>query len=655
MSSSIDISAYTVPVVISTETDETYVSMQISSDSALDADVIVKFQQSNNDQLIDVAGTTNTILAGANTVLIETFDFTTSTLYLHVDVGSATLGTLSISDSGKKKDSTTIEEPIDVDVVSGGSIPNIISAANSSTSILTASATFTGGWEDVTLYNVIGVTILTGNVTDGTLYFDLSMDGGTNYVSIPRPITDTTFNLPHKIAREESHARIRYINGTTSQTGFFNFQTVYSNNHMLGLNYKIDEAITDDYEATLVKNVNVGKNPDGTYVNEVATGTVSSATTTTPLGIAGTFDSGCIVVNGHSQIETTLLSDVDGVLVGSWYNDSACTDLVRTFTRPYTGGEGFAYFSAPRFAEYFNYTYTNGSVAQTDFSLSTRLLTGAVSPQILGLRDFLPSNVVGSVARIANSPEFDRNTGVLGGQEALRQFGSNTTVSTSFETIWNGAHLGGALNYTFPITAETLRIKAGGNAADDIAGAGARKVMICYLDSNWDIVEEVLDTAGASASAVTSSTAYRVLFAEVTEVGAYGGNNTGDIIIENTTALQELAYVSATIGKSESGFYTVPSGKTMYVLDIQPSISSTNKADVRLFSIANADDFTTPFTSVKKYEWGINEYGSTAGFKLDTFLKFEEKTDIIFDTKKVGGGGGTAQVSIEYDFILIDN
>lgn len=103
MSSSIDISTYSSPVLIS-DSNQTYVAIQVSSDSALDADITVKLQQSNDDQLIDISGTTNTISLGANTVLIETNDFTTSSLYLHVDVGSATLGTLSIMYSGKKKE-----------------------------------------------------------------------------------------------------------------------------------------------------------------------------------------------------------------------------------------------------------------------------------------------------------------------------------------------------------------------------------------------------------------------------------------------------------------------------------------------------------------------------------------------------------------------
>jgi hypothetical protein len=103
LASSVDIATYSSPVEIST-TNESFVAFQISSDSALDADVIVKLQQSSNSQLIDIDGTSKTIAAGENTVLIETNNFTLGRLYLSVDIGSATAGTLTIDTSNKKKE-----------------------------------------------------------------------------------------------------------------------------------------------------------------------------------------------------------------------------------------------------------------------------------------------------------------------------------------------------------------------------------------------------------------------------------------------------------------------------------------------------------------------------------------------------------------------
>jgi hypothetical protein len=109
LASSIDIATYSSPVEIST-TNETFIAFQISSDSALDADVIVKLQQSSNSQLIDIDGTSKTIASGENTVLIETNNFTLGRLYLSVDVGSATAGTLTIDTNNKSKNIASVSD-----------------------------------------------------------------------------------------------------------------------------------------------------------------------------------------------------------------------------------------------------------------------------------------------------------------------------------------------------------------------------------------------------------------------------------------------------------------------------------------------------------------------------------------------------------------
>ena len=115
-------SSYTISdgsgVIQLTPSTNVFRAIQIVSDSALDATVTVKLQQSSNDSNYeDLEGTLTTIVAGENTVLIETSDYTLDNLYLDVDVGSATLGTLNIFESNKKKVTSN------VNVVSNPSSP----------------------------------------------------------------------------------------------------------------------------------------------------------------------------------------------------------------------------------------------------------------------------------------------------------------------------------------------------------------------------------------------------------------------------------------------------------------------------------------------------------------------------------------------------
>jgi hypothetical protein len=540
---------------------------------------------------------------------------------------------------------------------SAASIGNKISAdetGNSTKVLLGSSETFTGAWEDATQYTTAATAIIgTNAAATGTLYMDLSQDGGTTFTSIPFVIPDITFDIPHVITLAEQWIRIRYVNDATAQTGTFQLQTRYSNGGPLGVSNKMGDLINARTEGQIVKSVVTGADPNGDYVNLAADGYVDAATTTSNLGIAGVFDSGVIDINGHTQIVTELISDQDGTLVGTWYSDSGGTDAIRTFTRPYKATEGYVYFSAPTFAPYLRYVYTNGAVAQTDFRLGFKLVTKAISGQILGLRDFVPQDVVANLTRVTNSADFDRNLGLLGGQQAKIKFGYNASVSTSFEDIWEGADLGGATTYTFPQAAETLRVKAGGDVNDTSAGTGAQTVRVDFLDSNWDEVSEVLTLAGASASAATSATAFRVLRVEVVDVGTYGGSNTGDIVIENTTTNTELAYVGAGLGIAQQSIYTVPAGKTAYITKLEVSVGQGNSADVRLFKIEKVDDVTTPF-GAKVFQWGVEDFSGATEFVLQTFLKFDEKTDLIMDAQRITGSG-TARVSSSFEFILIDN
>lgn len=685
-------------------------------------------------------------------------------------------------------------------------IKNQISVANSTNTLLGISETFTGAWEDVTNYTTVAIAILGSlSTATGTLYMDLSTDGGTTFTTVPFIVSDLTFDLPHILNVVESHIRIRYVNDTTAQTGTFSLQTKYSNGQELGLSNKMGDIINAKTEGQIVKSVTTGADPNGNYINIATDGYVDAGSTTTPLGAGAAFDTGCIDINGHQQIITDILSDQDGTLVGTWYNDLACTDLVRTFTRPYLASEGFVYFSAPVFARYFKYVYTNGATPQTDFSLNTKLNVKAISGQILGINDFIPENVVANlgrnvlvgkdpngvytnkptagvddnnttsallgvsgvftgawsevgafgeikvatvsdqdatscllqlshdgvtihtslslppqlnaatgkygfihslnpslpyfrvvytngavgqtefnlttlllvdtgtgfvsratqvldrftdvkVVRTVNSPAIDRNRGLLNYQSAGRKFGGNGSVAnTAFETVWEGAALGGATLYTFPQAAETVRVKAGGDAADTLAGAGARTITVRGLDENWLEVDEDIDLAGASASAATTTTFIRINKVFTKTVGAYGGANTGNIIIENTSSLNELAYVEAEIGNTYQTIFTVPANKTLYITSIKVSVSSDNSASVRMYHIDKADDISAPFTSAKHLEWEVRDFVGSEVFSFEeTFLEFEEKNDIYFEAQRITGAG-TAAVDVEYEYTLLDN
>lgn len=415
----------------------------------------------------------------------------------------------------------------------------------------------------------------------------------------------------------------------------------------------LEQNVFGFFPAPLSRSVQMGRDPNNNYVNSRSGGYVDAATTQTPLGIGGVFNSGCIYVNGYSQLSLELLSDVTGVLTGTWYTDEACTNATRTLTIPYSTENEFIPISSPTFGNYLEVTYTNGSVAQSNFHMAIKFQNNAISGFVLGLDTPIAPNAVANLQRVVNSADLDRNRDKIIGQGSHRKFGYNETVGGSSEVIWAGAYIDGILNYTFPQAAETVRVKAGGNANDTSAGTGARTILISGLDENWDEVVESVTLNGTSASAATTATFFRINSAETLTVGSYGGDNAGNIVIENTSSLDELAYIPSGLGNTQQAIYTVPADKTAFITKIKISVGQGNSADIRLFRIDNVDILAAPF-GPKHFEWGVEDYSGADVFELSTYLQVNEKNDIFADSQRITGGGN-ARVSLDFEYILVNN
>jgi hypothetical protein len=251
------------------------------------------------------------------------------------------------------------------------------------------------------------------------------------------------------------------------------------------------------------------------------------------------------------------------------------------------------------------------------------------------------------IVRAVNDPVIDRNLGLINYQAAKRKWGINEAVGNgAYEDVWAE---GGT--YPFIQTATTVRIQAGGNANDTAAGSGAREVTIEGLDQNWNEVSETLATNGALASASTTTTFIRVNRVEVSDCGTYGGSNAGIIRIEDTAAtVGVLAHIPLGLGTTFQSIVAVPAGKTAYITKINTSVGESDSADVRLWAL-NDGSLATP---CKIYESVKADFSGFQPEKLETYLKFDEKQTIGFDSVRITGSG-SARVSVEFDYVLIDN
>jgi hypothetical protein len=376
--------------------------------------------------------------------------------------------------------------------------------------------------------------------------------------------------------------------------------------------------------------------------------------TTSALGGGAVFTGTAYDVSNYSEITISYATDVEGATDGlqmqfspdgtNWDRAIKITPPQIGLTNNYGGAHALAVIN-----QYFRIVYTNGSGAQGHFRLQTiyhkEKSIGLVSrsQQVLSKMNDV------QLTRLSNEAEYDQNAGLIGWLSMQRKFGVNETVGTSYEPIWGNS---GA--YTFPTTAEGFRVQAGGNINDTSGGTGARTIEITYLDNTWTETIETLTLAGASASASTSKTGYRVNRVRVMTSGTYHGANTGIITIENDVTNQVVAEIPADTGITEQMVYTVPLGKTMYIKHIDISVGASDSCDVHLVSFPNSDDFSAPYDRVKRIEWQIEDFSGIYEDVKTTYLKYEEKTDLIMEAKRVTGSG-SARVSAKMDFVLTDN
>jgi len=175
--------------------------------------------------------------------------------------------------------------------------------------------------------------------------------------------------------------------------------------------------------------------------------------------------------------------------------------------------------------------------------------------------------------------------------DSVFKYGSNNAVGTTEEGI---QHQGGL--FIFPTSAQRVRVKAGGNAADAAGGDGARSVEIFGVKGDGTSGSETLIPAGAAASDWSTETWWRIYRVRPIEVGLYDGTNIGDMVIENETDLDELIYLPAGLGSTLHLSWTTGSDQQALVSTLVLSVESNKAADLRLYTRNNMATLTPPFT-----------------------------------------------------------
>jgi hypothetical protein len=207
----------------------------------------------------------------------------------------------------------------------------------------------------------------------------------------------------------------------------------------------------------------------------------------------------------------------------------------------------------------------------------------------------------------------------------IQKFGYNSSVGTSFETIWDG---GG--DYTFITSAGTATATSSNTGADNTG-----TVEIQGLDSNYDLATETL-TIGGSAS---STSFIRVFRAKMINANT-GDANVGTITI--TVSSTTVAQIQPTYGQTLMSVYTVPRKCQAYLvqMDIGSSKDLENEIILRIKGIDNGNS------------WNTRSFITTRGGFVEKNFAVPEiiqpKTDIEMRAKS----SATSSISSGFELIL---
>ncbi len=199
-------------------------------------------------------------------------------------------------------------------------------------------------------------------------------------------------------------------------------------------------------------------------------------------------------------------------------------------------------------------------------------------------------------------------------------------------------------------TAATMRVKAGGNANDDVAGSGTRQVTIYGVSDTFSLVNEQIATAGVSASSATTQTYRRIYQIRDSENGTIRGTNAADITVEDGAGAADHITMPAGAAIGYTGLYTVPVAHKAYPVSLSAHIADKKKLSIRLMEAVGANITSAPFrAAIVLHEW-IDVEDVAFSFDLGVFREIAGQTDIWLEAKT---DTATASVTASIGLVVI--
>ena len=164
--------------------------------------------------------------------------------------------------------------------ISSESAGGIVSDINSTTTLLTASSSFTGEWVDVATYNSVIVAVNTDQ--NGSFAVEFSPDGVNIDSTLTRYYRTNQIEAPHRFTVTRRYARIVFTNTSSTDQTFIRLQTIFGDKS--DLNAPVDSTLAQDFDAIVSRPTD--------YHTEVALGLRQGAETWNKFGYNSDVDDG---------------------------------------------------------------------------------------------------------------------------------------------------------------------------------------------------------------------------------------------------------------------------------------------------------------------------------------------------------------------------
>jgi len=239
--------------------------------------------------------------------------------------------------------------------------------------------------------------------------------------------------------------------------------------------------------------------------------------------------------------------------------------------------------------------------------------------------------------------------GNITGYSLVHKFGASASIGTTLLPVAL------ANTYQTPTTATSLEFVS--DSANDTAnGTGARQITVIGIGADWTEVSQTVTTNGITAVALTTPL-LRLYRWYVSQSGAYAtqatSSHVGTLTIRvagGGTTWSRIPVTPFPMGQSQIGSYTVPLGKSAYLLSLDVYVSSSKAVDVLVFQRPNANDITAPYTGAIRL---VSQWAQVTGHLPVKYRSprgpFVGPCDIGFMAKT---STGTGSATVEFELIL---